>query len=107
MRKSDQNRRLDEPIASAPADLGRLSDPEERYQAASQLVEQLAEAMTVAGRHRAGAVVELRNEETLSAQLGRRLGCLRHVPPTSSAISPRTQAVPRPATRQAACQMAT
>jgi hypothetical protein len=76
MSKPDQNRqRLSEAIAAALADVERLSGPEERYRAATALVDQLAEAIIAAGRLRARAVVELRNVENLSlARLGRRLG---------------------------------
>jgi len=72
MSKPDQNRqRLSEAIAAALADVERLPGPEERYRAASALVDQLAEAVIAAGRLRARAVVELRDEQNSSlAQLG-------------------------------------
>jgi 8-oxo-dGTP diphosphatase len=48
---------------------------EERYRAASWLVDHLADAISAAGKLRAQAVVALRDEENLSlAQLGERLG---------------------------------
>jgi 8-oxo-dGTP diphosphatase len=57
------------------AALERISGAEERYPAASWLVDQLADAISAVGKIRARAVVALRDEENLSlAQLGKRLG---------------------------------
>jgi 8-oxo-dGTP diphosphatase len=68
-------KRLSDTIAAALADLERLSDAEERYRAASWLVDHLADAISAAGKLRAQAVVALRDEENLSlALLGERLG---------------------------------
>lgn len=68
-------KRLSDAIAAALADLERLPGAEERYRAASWLVEQLGEAISSVGKLRAQAVVALRDEENLSlAQLGERLG---------------------------------
>jgi 8-oxo-dGTP diphosphatase len=68
-------KRLSDAIAAALADLERISGAEERYRAASWLVDQLADAISAAGKLRAQAVVALRDEENLSlAQLGERLG---------------------------------
>jgi 8-oxo-dGTP pyrophosphatase MutT (NUDIX family) len=74
--KGDATRkRLSAAIAAALVDLDRLSDAEERYRAASWLVDQLADAISAVGKLRAQAVVDLRDEENLSlAQLGERLG---------------------------------
>ena len=76
MSREDATRnRLSSAIAAALADLERLSGPEERYRAASWLVDQLADAISAAGKLRARAAVALRDEENLSlAQLGERLG---------------------------------
>lgn len=68
-------KRLSDAIVAALADLERLSDAEERYRAASWLVDHLADGISAAGKLRAQAVVALRDEENLSlAQLGERLG---------------------------------
>jgi hypothetical protein len=68
-------KRLSDAIAAALADLERLPGAEERYRAASWLVDQLGEAISSVGKLRAQAVVALRDEENLSlAQLGERLG---------------------------------
>ena len=57
------------------ADLAQLPGAEERYRAATRLVDQLADAISAAGKVRAKAVVMLRDEQNLSlAQLGDRLG---------------------------------
>jgi prolyl-tRNA editing enzyme YbaK/EbsC (Cys-tRNA(Pro) deacylase) len=62
-------------IAATLADLSRLSGAEERYREATWLVDQLADAISAAGKVRAQAVVVLRDEQHLSlAQLGERLG---------------------------------
>ena len=62
-------------ISAALADLERVAGPEERYQGASWLVDQLADGITAAGKLRGRAAVALRDEENLSlAQLGERLG---------------------------------
>jgi 8-oxo-dGTP pyrophosphatase MutT (NUDIX family) len=62
-------------ISAALADLERVASPEERYQGASWLVDQLADGITAAGKLRGRAAVALRDEENLSlAQLGERLG---------------------------------
>jgi 8-oxo-dGTP diphosphatase len=76
MTRQDQLRkRLADAIDAALADLERLSGSEERYRAASWLVDQFADAISTAGKLRAQAVVALRDEENLSlAQLGERLG---------------------------------
>jgi hypothetical protein len=74
-RKGDTSERLTDAIAAALADLERLLGAEERYQATTWLVDQLADAMAAAGKLRAQALIELRDEENLSlAQLGKRLG---------------------------------
>ena len=74
-REDATRKRLGGAIAAALEDLELLSGPEERYRAASWLVDQLAEAISAAGKLRAQAVVALRDEENLSlAQLGERLG---------------------------------
>lgn len=66
---------LSDLIAVALADLARLPGAEERYRAATRLVDQLGEAISAAGKVRAQAVVALRDGEKLSlAQLGERLG---------------------------------
>ena len=68
-------KRLRDAIEAALADLERLPGAEERYRAASWLVDQLGEAISSVGKLRAQAVVALRDEENLSlAQLGERLG---------------------------------
>jgi ADP-ribose pyrophosphatase YjhB (NUDIX family) len=68
-------KRLSDAIVAALADLERLSGAEERYRAASWLVDHLADGISAAGKLRAQAVVALRDEENLSlAQLGERLG---------------------------------
>ena len=68
-------KRLSDAMAAALADLERIRGAEERYRAASWLVDQLADAISAAGKLRARAVVALRDEENLSlAQLGERLG---------------------------------
>ena len=68
-------RRLSAAIAAALDDLEQLSGAEERYRAASWLVDHLADAISAAGKLRAHAVVALRDQENLSlAQLGERLG---------------------------------
>lgn len=74
--RGDANRkRLSAAIAAALDDVERLSGAEERYRAASWLVDHLAEAISAAGKLRAQSVVALRDEENLSlAQLGERLG---------------------------------
>jgi ADP-ribose pyrophosphatase YjhB (NUDIX family) len=76
MSRGDATRkRLSEAIAAALADLEELSGAEERYRAASWLVDHLADAISAAGKLRAQSVVALREEENLSlAQLGERLG---------------------------------
>jgi hypothetical protein len=62
-------------IAATLDDVARVAGAEERYQAATLLVDQLADAIRAAGKVRAQAVVALRDEEHLSlAQLGERLG---------------------------------
>jgi 8-oxo-dGTP diphosphatase len=67
--------RLTEAIAAALADLDQVAGAEVRYRQASWLVDQLAEAITAAGKLRGRAAVTLRDEENLSlAQLGERLG---------------------------------
>jgi Sigma-70, region 4 len=74
-REGDTSERLTDAIAAVLADLERLLGAEERYQATTWLVDQLADAMAAAGKLRAQAVIELRDEENLSlAQLGKRLG---------------------------------
>jgi 8-oxo-dGTP diphosphatase len=74
-REDGTRKRLSAAIAAALDDLEQLSGAEERYRAASWLVDQLADAMSAAGKLRAQAVVALRDEENLSlAQLGERLG---------------------------------
>jgi len=74
-REDVTRKRLSAAIAAALADLERISGAEERYRAASWLVDQLADAISSAGKLRARAVVALRDEENLSlAQLGERLG---------------------------------
>jgi hypothetical protein len=73
--KGDTSERLTDAIAAALADLERLLGAEERYQATTWLVDQLADAMAAASKLRAQALIELRDEENLSlAQLGKRLG---------------------------------
>jgi DNA-directed RNA polymerase specialized sigma subunit len=73
--KGDTSERLTDAIAAALADLERLLGAEERYQATTWLVDQLADAMAAASKLRAQALIELRYEENLSlAQLGKRLG---------------------------------
>jgi DNA-binding transcriptional regulator YiaG len=68
-------KRLSDAIAAVVADLERLPGAEERYRAASWLVDLLGEAISSVGKLRAQAVVALRDEENLSlAQLGERLG---------------------------------
>jgi len=68
-------RQLTDAISAALADLERVASPEERYQGASWLVDQLADGITAAGKLRGRAAVALRDEENLSlAQLGERLG---------------------------------
>jgi 8-oxo-dGTP diphosphatase len=68
-------KRLSAAIAAALDDLEQLSSAEERYRAASWLVDHLATAISAAGKLRAQSVVALRDEENLSlAQLGERLG---------------------------------
>ncbi len=67
--------RLTEAIAAALADLEQIASAEGRYREASWLVDQLAEAITGAGKLRGRAAVALRDDENLSlAQLGERLG---------------------------------
>lgn len=74
-REGDTSERLRDAIAAALADLERLLGAEERYQATTWPVDQLADAMAAAGRLRAQPVIELRDEENLSlAQLGERPG---------------------------------
>jgi 8-oxo-dGTP pyrophosphatase MutT (NUDIX family) len=66
---------LTDAISAALADLERVASPEERYQGASWLVDQLADGITAAGKLRGRAAVALRDDENLSlAQLGERLG---------------------------------
>jgi 8-oxo-dGTP diphosphatase len=68
-------KRLSAAIAAALDDLEQLPGAEDRYRAASWLVDHLADAISAAGKLRAQAVVALRDEESLSlAQLGERLG---------------------------------
>jgi 8-oxo-dGTP pyrophosphatase MutT (NUDIX family) len=74
-REDATRKRLSSAITTALNDLERLTGPEERYRAASWLVDELADAISAAGKLRAHAVVALRDEENLSlAQLGERLG---------------------------------
>jgi 8-oxo-dGTP diphosphatase len=74
-REGTIRKRLSDAISAALDDLERLSGAEDRYRAASWLVDQLADAISAAGKLRAHAVVALRDEENLSlAQLGERLG---------------------------------
>jgi 8-oxo-dGTP diphosphatase len=62
-------------LSAALDDLEHVVNPEERYRRASWLVDQLAEAITTAGKLRGRAAVALRDGEDLSlAQLGERLG---------------------------------
>jgi 8-oxo-dGTP diphosphatase len=62
-------------LSAALDDLKQVANPEERYRRASWLVDQLADAITAAGKLRGRAAVGLRDEENLSlAQLGERLG---------------------------------
>ena len=62
-------------LSAALDDLEQVANPEERYRRASWLVDQLAEAITAAGKLRGRAAVALRDEEELSlAHLGERLG---------------------------------
>ncbi len=71
----DAREPLTDVIAAALADLARLAGAEERYRAATRLVDQLADAISAAGKVRAQALVALRDEQHLSlAQLGERLG---------------------------------
>lgn len=68
-------RQLTDAISAALADLEHVASPEERYQGASWLVDQLADGITAAGKLRGRAAVALRDAEDLSlAQLGERLG---------------------------------
>jgi 8-oxo-dGTP diphosphatase len=68
-------KQLSAAIAAALDDLEQLPGAEERYRAASWLVDRLADAISAAGKLRAQAVVALRDEENLSlSQLGERLG---------------------------------
>jgi hypothetical protein len=74
-KEHEPRERLTDLVAATLADLARLSGAEERYQAATRLVEQLADAITLTGKVRAQAVVELRDERHRSqALLGERLG---------------------------------
>lgn len=74
-REDATRKRLSGAIAAALDDLEQLAGAEERYRAASWLVDHLADAISAAGKLRAHAVVALRDEENLSlAQLGERLG---------------------------------
>jgi crotonobetainyl-CoA:carnitine CoA-transferase CaiB-like acyl-CoA transferase len=71
----DNRERLSDAIAATRDDLARLSGAEDRYRAATRLVDQLAEAISAAGNMRAQAVLAVRDEENLSlAQLGEPLG---------------------------------
>jgi len=74
--KEDQTRqRLSNAIAAALGYLEALPTAEDRYRVASWLVDHLAEGISAAGKLRAQAAVDLRDEENLSlAQLGERLG---------------------------------
>jgi 8-oxo-dGTP pyrophosphatase MutT (NUDIX family) len=76
MSKEDQTRqRLSNAIAAALEYLEALPTAEDRYRIASWLVDHLAEGISAAGKLRAQAAVDLRDEENLSlAQLGERLG---------------------------------
>ena len=76
MSKADQTRqRLSNAIAAALGYLEALPTAEDRYRVASWLVDHLAEGISAAGKLRAQAAVDLRDEENLSlAQLGERLG---------------------------------
>ena len=76
MSKEDQTRqRLSNAIAAALGYLEALPTAEDRYRVASWLVDHLAEGISAAGKLRAQAAVDLRDEENLSlAQLGERLG---------------------------------
>jgi NADH pyrophosphatase NudC (nudix superfamily) len=68
-------KRLSAAIAAALDDLEQLPGAEDRYRAASWLVDHLADAISAAGKLRAQAVVALRDEQNLSlSQLGERLG---------------------------------
>lgn len=74
-REDAARKRLSGAIAAALDNLEQLTGAEERYRAASWLVDQFAEAISAAGKLRAHAVVALRDQENLSlAQLGERLG---------------------------------
>ena len=76
MGKEDQARqRLSNAVAAALSYLEGLPTADERYRVASWLVDHLAEGISAAGKLRAQAAVDLRDEENLSlAQLGERLG---------------------------------
>jgi 8-oxo-dGTP diphosphatase len=74
-RRDATRKRLSDAIGAALDDLEQLAGAEERYRAASWLVDHLADAISAAGKLRAQAVVALRDEENLSlANLGERLG---------------------------------
>lgn len=74
-RRDEVRQQLSDAIDVALADLEKLKDAEERYRAASWLVDKLADGISAAGKLRARATVDLRDEENLSlAQLGERLG---------------------------------